>query len=90
MTRIDAIQLILDALPDEPVIANCGATSRELASIRRAEQHLYILDSMGLASSVGLGLALGLDDCVVNRVVVLEGDGALLVNLNSQIIKYHF
>ena len=39
---------------------------------------------------VGLGLALGLDDCVVNRVVVLEGDGALLVNLNSLAsIGYH-
>lgn len=90
MTRFEAMTLILDALPDVPIVANCGATSRELAAIRHSEQHLYILDSMGLASSVGLGLALGLCDSGHERVIVLEGDGALLMNLNSLAsIGYH-
>ncbi|MEM7134748.1 MAG: thiamine pyrophosphate-dependent enzyme [Chloroflexota bacterium] len=90
MTRIEAMRLILDHLPNQPIIANCGATSRELASIHRSEQHLYILDSMGIASSVGLGLALALSESAVKRVVVLEGDGALLMNLNSLAsIAYH-
>lgn len=90
MNRIDAMRVILDYLPDQPVIANCGATARELASIYRSEKHLYILDSMGIASSVGLGLALALADSPAERVVVLEGDGALLMNLNSLAsIGYH-
>ncbi|MEM7532296.1 MAG: thiamine pyrophosphate-dependent enzyme [Chloroflexota bacterium] len=90
MNRIDAMRIILDHLPNEPVIANCGATSRELASIHRSAQHLYILDSMGIASSVGLGLALALAESAAKRVVVLEGDGALLMNLTSLAsIAYH-
>jgi sulfopyruvate decarboxylase subunit beta len=83
MNRIDAIKRVLEHYPLEPIVANCGATSRELASLEWSCHHLYILDSMGLASSVGIGLALALADSNFNRVVVLEGDGALLMNLNS-------
>lgn len=90
MNRIDAMKCILNAFPDQPIIANCGATSRELASIERSDRHLYILDSMGLASSVGLGLALALAETAIERVVVLEGDGALLMNFTSLAsIAYH-
>ncbi|MEM7342928.1 MAG: thiamine pyrophosphate-dependent enzyme [Chloroflexota bacterium] len=90
MNRIEAMKIIVNALPEFPIVANCGATSRELAAIRYSHQHLYILDSMGLASSVGLGLALALADTTVERVVVLEGDGALLMNFNSLAsIAYH-
>lgn len=90
MRRIDAMKHILEAFPDQPIIANCGATSRELASIERSDRHLYLLDSMGMASSVGLGLALALAETSVKRVVVLEGDGAFLMNFNSLAsIAYH-
>jgi len=90
MNRIDAMKCILNAFPDQPIIANCGATSRELAAIERSDRHLYILDSMGLASSVGLGLALALAETAIERVVVLEGDGALLMNFTSLAsIAYH-
>ena len=90
MRRIEAIQQVIDHFPNAPIIANCGATSRELASLGRSAQHLYILDSMGIASSVGLGLALALAESDMERVVVLEGDGALLMNLGSLAsIAYH-
>lgn len=90
MNRIEAMKCILNAFPDQPIIANCGATSRELAAIERSDRHLYILDSMGLASSVGLGLALALTETAIERVVVLEGDGALLMNFTSLAsIAYH-
>lgn len=90
MKRLEAICCILEWFPQEPIIANCGATSRELAAIERSDRHFYILDSMGMASSVGLGLALALQETAVERVVVLEGDGALLMNLNSLAsIAYH-
>ncbi|MEM7116714.1 MAG: thiamine pyrophosphate-dependent enzyme [Chloroflexota bacterium] len=90
MKRMEAMQIIADRFPQEPIIANCGATSRELAAIERSDRHFYILDSMGMASSVGLGLALALEETAVNHVIVLEGDGALLMNLSSLAsIAYH-
>jgi Thiamine pyrophosphate-requiring enzymes [acetolactate synthase, pyruvate dehydrogenase (cytochrome), glyoxylate carboligase, phosphonopyruvate decarboxylase] len=83
MKRIQAMKLILEAFPDEPVISNCGATCRELAYLERSGRILYLEDSMGLASSVGLGLALALADKPVKRVIVMEGDGSLLMNFSS-------
>ncbi|MDR3575544.1 MAG: thiamine pyrophosphate-dependent enzyme [Anaerolineaceae bacterium] len=84
MKRIQALKLILEAFPDEPVISNCGATCRELAYLERSSRILYLEDSMGLASSVGLGLAVALsEDPPVKRVIVMEGDGSLLMNFSS-------
>ena len=83
MKRMHALKLILDAFPDDPVISNCGATCRELAYLERSGRILYLEDSMGLASSVGLGLAMALNDKPVKRVIVMEGDGSLLMNFSS-------
>jgi sulfopyruvate decarboxylase subunit beta len=83
MKRIQALKLILEAFPNEPVISNCGATCRELAYLERSGRILYLEDSMGLASSVGLGLAMALEDKPVKRVIVMEGDGSLLMNFSS-------
>jgi thiamine pyrophosphate-dependent acetolactate synthase large subunit-like protein len=91
MKRIHAIKMILEAFPQDPVITNCGATTRETAALENAERILYLEDSMGLASSIGLGLALAVQDRVMKRVIVLEGDGSLLMNFNSlaSIAYYH-
>jgi thiamine pyrophosphate-dependent acetolactate synthase large subunit-like protein len=80
MKRIEALQAVVDATPDLPVIATCAATSRELASIEDRENNLYLLDAMGLAISVGTGLAQAIKDTPVSRAVVIEGDGSLLMN----------
>ena len=81
--RIEAIRLISQRFPDDPVVFTCGATSREIASLERRENHLCVIDSMGLVSSITLGLGLGLAEYPERRVVGVEGDGGMLANLNS-------
>jgi thiamine pyrophosphate-dependent acetolactate synthase large subunit-like protein len=84
MTRIEALRLIAAAFSDAPLVVTLGATARELAAVARADNHLYVLDSMGLPPAIGLGLALGLEEqASVERVVVIEGDGSLLMGLSS-------
>lgn len=83
MRRWDVLGAIADAYPTEPMVVTLGGTTRELAALRRSPSHLYVLDSMGLPPAIGLGLALGLDDSAFAKVVVLEGDGSLLMGLST-------
>ena len=86
MKRIDAIGKIASCLDGELVVANLGFPSRELYSIADRPEDFYMLGTMGLASSIGLGLALSTD----KGVVVLDGDGSVLMNLGSLAsISYH-
>lgn len=79
MKRIDAIKRITEELNGELVICNIGYPSRELYAAKDSSKHFYMLGSMGMASSIGLGLALAQK----RKVVVLDGDGSLLMNLGS-------
>ncbi len=83
MDRIQALKLVSQEFPEEPVVFTCGATSREMAAADRRENHLYVVDSMGLVSSIVLGLSLGLAGKSDQRVVGVEGDGGMLMNLNA-------
>jgi thiamine pyrophosphate-dependent acetolactate synthase large subunit-like protein len=83
MRRWDALGVIADAYPTEPIVVTLGGTTRELAAMRRSPNHLYVLDSMGLPPALGLGLALGLEDSPFEKVVVLEGDGSLLMGFST-------
>lgn len=83
MKRIQALRTILPVIDAVPVVVTCAATTRELAAISDRTNYLYLLDSMGLAISVATGLALGLDAERTQRVVAIEGDGSLLMNLNA-------
>src|SRR6266545_654339 len=78
MLRIEALRVLAEKTVSLPVVVTCAATSRELAAVADRPNHLYLLDSMGLAGSVATGVALG----VGGRVVVIEGDGSLLMNPN--------
>jgi thiamine pyrophosphate-dependent acetolactate synthase large subunit-like protein len=51
--------------------------------VERRDNHLYVVDSMGLVSSIVLGLSLGLERDPQRRVVGVEGDGGMLMNLNA-------
>ncbi|GGO82344.1 thiamine pyrophosphate-dependent enzyme [Nonomuraea cavernae] len=82
MRRIDALQVLVEGTADLPVVVTCAATSRELAAIADRPNHLYLLDSMGLAGSVATGVALGLAGSAIPRVVAIEGDGSLFMNPN--------
>ena len=83
MDRIQALKLVSQEFPEQPVVFTCGATSREMAAADRRENHLYVVDSMGLVSSIVLGLSLGLAGKSDQRVVGVEGDGGMLMNLNA-------
>lgn len=62
------------------VLATTGYTGRELYALGDRENQLYLVGGMGCASSVGLGLALRSPDF---RVIVLDGDGALLMRMGA-------
>ncbi len=78
MTREEAIRAILARLDREIVIAANGLISREAMAARDRAENFYMIGSMGLAPSIGLGLALSQPE---RRIVVLDGDGNLLMNL---------
>ncbi|MEK7815015.1 MAG: thiamine pyrophosphate-dependent enzyme [Chloroflexota bacterium] len=81
--RIEALRLISQQFPEDPVVFTCGATCREMVAVERRDNHLYVVDSMGLVSSIVLGLSLGLGQDHRRRVVGVEGDGGMLMNLNA-------
>lgn len=81
--RLDALQAISAEFADAPVVFTCGATSREMAALERRPNHLYVVDAMGLVSSILLGLSLGLESSGPRKVVGVEGDGGMLMNLNA-------
>ena len=83
MRRWDALGVIADSYPSDPMVVTLGGTTRELAALKRSPSHLYVLDSMGLPPAIGLGLALGLEESSFEKVVVLEGDGSLLMGLST-------
>lgn len=76
----EAIGLVAKRLTDELVIGTTGFTCRDLQAFGDRPQNFYMIGSMGLAASMGLGLAL----CKPRaRVVVFDGDGAALMGLGS-------
>jgi len=83
MTRLEATQIVVEALlhdPAAPIIASLGHPAYDLFAAGDRPANFYTWGSMGLASSMGLGLALARPDL---PVVVLDGDGSLLMNLGS-------
>lgn len=82
MRRIEALAHLVELTEHDPLVVTCAATSRELASLADRDNHLYLLDSMGLVGSVATGLAIAVDGSDVRKVVGIEGDGSLLMNPN--------
>jgi len=80
MNRLDGTRLLLSAITTEPIVASLGHPAYDLYAAADRPANFYTWGSMGLASSVGLGLALARPEL---RVFVLDGDGALLMNLGS-------
>jgi thiamine pyrophosphate-dependent acetolactate synthase large subunit-like protein len=80
MTRLDATRLMWDWFGEDAVIASLGHPAYDLCAAGDRRANFYTWGSMGLASSIGLGLAMAQPD---RRVIVLDGDGSLLMNLGS-------
>lgn len=80
MLRRDGIEALNRRLENEPVIANLGGATFELYASGERDANFYTFGAMGLASSIGLGVALAAPD---RKVFVHDGDGSLLMNLGS-------
>jgi sulfopyruvate decarboxylase subunit beta len=80
MLRIDCIRSVYPDLEKCLVVTIMGAVAAELQSLGHRPNFFYLQHAMGLASSTGLGLALSLPK---QKVVVLDGDGSVLMNLGG-------
>jgi sulfopyruvate decarboxylase subunit beta len=80
MRRLDALTAVYHRLEDRIVVTIMGAVAAELQSIGHRPNFFYLQHAMGLASSMGLGIALSRPDL---HVVVLDGDGSILMNLGG-------
>jgi sulfopyruvate decarboxylase subunit beta len=78
--RIDCLAAIYDTLCECAVISIMGAAAAELYSLGHRPSFFYLEHAMGLASSVGLGVALAQPE---RKVVVVDGDGSVLMNLGG-------
>ncbi len=79
MKRTDALTAIKDLVGDALVVTTAGAATAEWHALHPSDGNLQA-KTLGLCSSIGLGLAIGQPD---RRVIVLDGDGALWMNLST-------
>jgi sulfopyruvate decarboxylase subunit beta len=80
MRRIDALEALYPDLSECAVVTIMGAVAAELHSLGHRPNFFYLEHAMGLASSLGLGVALARPEL---PVAVFDGDGSLLMNLGS-------
>jgi sulfopyruvate decarboxylase subunit beta len=78
--RLDALAAIRPVLENNVVVTIMGAVAAELQSFGHRPNWFYLQHAMGLASSLGLGIALVRPEL---RVIVLDGDGSVLMNLGG-------
>ena len=80
MLRADALKAIYPELEDQIVVTIMGAVAAELYTLGHRHNFFYLEHAMGLASSMGLGIALCMPE---HKVTVIDGDGSLLMNLGT-------
>ena len=80
MIRKYAIKIASDMIDDSPIISANGYISRDLFEANDKDTNFYMIGSMGLSSSIGLGVALKNPR---KKVYVFDGDGNILMNLGS-------
>ena len=79
LNKNTVIKIILKNI-NGPIISANGHISRNLYNIKDLDSNFYMIGSMGLASSIGLGVALKNKN---KKVFILDGDGNILMNLGS-------
>src|ERR1700680_539853 len=80
MLRVEALTAIYPDLQDKIVVTIMGAVAAELYTLGHRHNFFYLAHAMGLASSMGLGIARAMPQ---HPVIVIDGDGSLLMNLGS-------
>ena len=79
MIRSEVLKTLIPVITDKLVICNIGLPSQELHLLDDQPSNFYMLGTMGLASSIGLGLALAQQD----KVIAIDGDGSVLTNFGT-------
>jgi thiamine pyrophosphate-dependent acetolactate synthase large subunit-like protein len=79
MKRYDCLKVLAGEIKDALVVSSAGAMTLEWNSLRPSDGNFRVR-TLGLCSSIALGMALGLPH---RKVVALDGDGSLLMNLCS-------
>ena len=79
MIRSEVLKTLIPLISDKLVVCNIGLPSQELHLLDDQPSNFYMLGTMGLASSIGLGLALSQRD----TVIAIDGDGSVLTNLGT-------
>lgn len=80
MNKMEAIGALMERVADDTLVVCCnGMIGRELFTAKNRPSNFYMIGSMGLGLSIGLGLALARPD---RKVVVLDGDGNVLMGMN--------
>ena len=79
MIRSEILKELVPIISDYLVVSNIGLPSQELHLIDDQPSNFYMLGTMGLASSIGLGLALSQK----KKVMSIDGDGSVLTNLGT-------
>ena len=77
INRLEATQYLVDRAPQALIVAGPGNAKFDLAATGDRAQNFYVWNSMGLAPSIGLGLALAQPG---QQVIILDGDGGALMN----------
>ena len=80
MKGTEAFEEIIPLLTDEPVIHANGYICRESFNIKDREGNFYMIGSMGLASSIGLGVAVSYPS---KKTVIIDGDGNVLMSMGT-------
>ncbi|MBU5267108.1 thiamine pyrophosphate-dependent enzyme [Virgibacillus proomii] len=78
MKKAEAILSLVNTNSESYIVSTCGYISRELYNLKDNDHNFYMVGSMGMAAPIGLGVA------IVNpsvEVIVLDGDGSLLMNM---------
>lgn len=76
LTRFEMLRAVRPFLEGKAVICNLGIPSKELYALGHRPSYFYMLGSMGMATPIALGVALSSG----RQVVVIDGDGSLLMN----------
>ena len=80
MIRKEAIEIVTQEIKNSPIISANGFISRDLFNVHDKKNNFYMIGSMGLASSIGLGVAIKNPK---KKIFIFDGDGNILMNLGS-------
>ncbi len=76
LSRFEILQTIAPFIASKAVICNLGWPAKELFHVKHQPSNFYMLGSMGMVSPIGLGVSL----TSTKEVLVIDGDGSLLMN----------